>query len=190
MLRSFVALAAAFALALAATPAIAAKPVTDCPLRDAPFSVQSPLSDILLNNGAKAVVNKAMPGRLDKMPPSFAGTETPTFAAILTVETAARFTGMDPAALPAIDAELRKLSVKEADKIARCARYDNEVPLFDLPKGKPRLLVFGKINGFKDVPSVEAAEAALKAMAERKGWARKPFANSMPLSGTISVAMC
>jgi uncharacterized protein len=117
------------------------------------------------------VVNKAMPGRLDKMPPSFAGTETPTFAAILTVETAARFTGMDPAALPAIDAELRKLSVKEADKIARCARYDNEVPLFDLPKGKPRLLVFGKINGFKDVPSVEAAEAALKAMAERKGWA-------------------
>ena len=39
------------------------------------------------------------------------------------------------------------------------------------PKGKPRLLLFEKINGFKDTPSVNAARAAILAMAERKGWA-------------------
>jgi hypothetical protein len=33
------------------------------------------------------------------------------------------------------------------------------------------LLLFEKINGFKDTPSVDAAHAAFLAMAERKGWA-------------------
>ena len=56
--------------------------------------------------------------------------------------------------------------------MARCARYDNDRPALDLPKGKGvRVLVFEKINGFKDEPSVNAAHAALEAMAARKGWA-------------------
>ena len=156
---------------LANSAASAAAPVTDCPLRDAPFSVDSPLVDILLSPAAKAVMEKAAPGRFSKMPPRFSGTTPPTFAAILTLREASMFTGLKPEALPAIDAELRALPVTAADRRARCARYDNDRPRFDLPAGKPRLLLFEKINGFKDEPSVGAAHAAFLAMAERKGWA-------------------
>lgn len=81
------------------------------------------------------------------------------------------FTGVKPEALPAIDAELRALPVTASDKLARCARYDNERPKFNLPAGKPRLLLFEKINGYKDEPSINAAHAAFLAMAEREGWA-------------------
>jgi len=128
--------------------------------------------DLMLSPAASAVLAKANPGRMGgPLPPSIAGTTTPSFMAILTLQQATRFTGMDLAKLPEIDAELRKLPVTEADKIARCVRYDNDVPVFNLPKGKPRLLLFEKINGFKDTPSVNAAHAAFIAMAERKGWA-------------------
>jgi type 1 glutamine amidotransferase len=156
---------------LASTAASAAAPVTDCPLRDAPFSIDSPLVDILLSPAAKAVMEKAAPGRFSKIPPRFAGTTPPTFTAILTLREASMFTGLKPEALPAIDGELRALPVTAADKAARCARYDNDRPAFNLPAGKPHLLLFEKINGFKDEPSVNAAHAAFLAMAERKGWA-------------------
>ena len=159
-----------FGLTLLSAVPVLAKPVTDCPNRDAPFSASSPLVDLLLSPAAKGVLEKSAPGRFSKLPPRFAGTEAPTFAAILTLREASRFTGIKPELIDGIDAELRALPVTEADKVARCARYDNDVPRFDLPKGKPRLLLFEKINGFKDVPSVNAAHAAFLAMAERKGW--------------------
>lgn len=169
-MKKLLAFTAAFAGAAFAAPAFAA-PVTDCPLRDAPFSAQSPLIDILLSPEAKAVIDKYAPGRLDKMPPNFAGTKPPSFAAILSAETATRFTGLDAATVAKIDAELKALPVTAADKVARCARYDNDLPaLPELAKGKVRLLVMEKINGFKDAPSVNAAHAALVDMAARKGW--------------------
>ena len=170
MIRRLLIGAAALAAALTA-PAALARPVTDCPNRDAPFSAESPLIDILLSPAARALLDRQMGGRLNKAPARFFGTEPPTFAAILTMKEASRFTGMKPEAFAALDAELRKVPVTPADKVARCARYDNEVPQFDLPRGKPRLLMFEKINGFKDTPSVEAANAAIRAMAQRKGWA-------------------
>lgn len=158
-------------VAVIATPALAARPVTDCPNRDAPFSVDAPLVDLLLSPTARAVLEREM-GGLDRAPPNFFGTTPPTFAAILTLKEASRFSGMKPERIAAVDAELRKLPVTDADRVARCARYDNEVPKFDLPAGKrPRVLLFEKINGFKDTPSVNAANAAIRAMAERKGWA-------------------
>lgn len=164
------ALAGAALFGLVAAPAIA-RPVTDCPMRDAPFSVDSPLVDLLLSPAARAVVEEVVGPRLAKGPPQFVGTNPPTFAAILTLRKAGFITAVKPEALPGIDARLRKLPVTAADKVARCARYDNDVPKFDLPAGKPRLLLFEKINGFKDTPSVNAAHAALVAMATRNGWA-------------------
>lgn len=160
-----------FAAALLATPALAAAPVTDCPGRDALFSVDAPLIDLLLSPAARTVLNREMGGALDKAAGRFFGTEPPTFSAILTLKEASRFTGMKPERIAAVDAELRALPVTDADRTARCARYDNEVPKFDLPRGRPRVLLFEKINGFKDEPSVTAANAAIRAMAERKGWA-------------------
>jgi uncharacterized protein len=165
------------ALALVSGPATVsasprqARPVTDCPLRDAPFSAGSPLVDLLLSPAAKDVLERVVPGRFSKLPPQFAGTTPPSFATILTLREAAQFTGIKPEQVAEIDRHLRGLPVTDADRIARCARYDNDVPRFNLSKAKPRLLVLEKINGFKDSPSVNAAHAALVAMAERKGWA-------------------
>ncbi|MBC2667675.1 ThuA domain-containing protein [Novosphingobium piscinae] len=157
-------------LALAAAPVRAAAPVTDCPNRTAPFSASSPLVDLLLSEPARALLRPVLPG-LDKAPPQFLGTQPPTFAAILTLREARGFAGVSLDAVNAIDAQLRQLPVTPADQIARCARFDNEVPTVTRVAGKSNILVFEKINGFKDTPSVDAAHAMLLAMAARKGWA-------------------
>jgi uncharacterized protein len=170
MYRFIATATAAWAAALCGSAA-SAEPVTDCPLRDAPFSVDSPLVDVLLSPAARDVLEKAAPGRFSRLPPRFAGTEPPTFAAILTLRTAGRFTGLTEDQVEALEPHLRALPVTEADKAARCARYDNEPLNLILPDGKPRLLVFEKITGFKDGPSVNAAHKALFEMAQRKGWA-------------------
>jgi type 1 glutamine amidotransferase len=44
------------------------------------------------------------------------------------------------------------------------------VPTFTLEPGKTHILLFEKINGFRDSPSVEAAHAAFVAMGKRNGW--------------------
>jgi len=167
---SLFACAAAFVAAISA-PAFAAAPVTDCSERDAPFSINSPLVDILLSPAAKGIVDQASNGRLSKIPAQFAGTTPPTFAAILTLKEAAMFTGLTPATVAALDPQLRALPVTAADRVARCARFDNDRPQFNLPAGRPHVLLFQKINGFFHAEAVPAADAAFTAMAERKGWA-------------------
>ena len=161
---------AAVSAALAAVPAQASA-VNDCPNRDAPFSAQSPLVDLLLSPAARAVLDKYSPGAFDRMPPAFAGTKPPTFAAILTINEARRFTGMPAEKVAELDAELRALPVTEADRAARCERFDNAPLRYTRVRGKPNILVFEKINGFRDVPSVNAAHVALQSMAGRMGWA-------------------
>ncbi len=166
MIRTTLGFAASFLLAGTALAA----PVTDCPNRDAPFSADSPLMDILLSPAAAAIVDEGRATKLPNAPTGFLSTKAPSFAAILSLKEAGRFTGMKPEEVAPIDAKLRALPVTEADKVARCERYDNDVPNFTLAKGKKHVLVFEKINGFKDVPSVNAAHAALIASAARKGW--------------------
>lgn len=163
-------LATIVALASIITPA-AADTVTDCPNRDSPFSSDAPLIDLLLSPTARALVDHESGGRLEKAPMQMFGTEPPSFAAIITLKDVAPFIGLNPEAVASLDAKLRNLPVTPADRLARCARYDNEVPHFDSAIGRPRVLLFEKINGFKDEPSVKAANAAIRKMAERKGWA-------------------
>ena len=158
------------AAALVATPATA-KTLVDCPMRDTPFSVSSPLIDILLNDKAKAVAERSINGISTRLPPQLMGTKPPSFAAILTLREAAGFLRLPTLDLEPIDRDLAAVPVTEADKVARCARYDVEPPKLVIPAGKPRILLFEKINGFRDVPSVNAAHAAFVAMAQRKGWA-------------------
>lgn len=163
--------AAVIALAAAtisAATSAAARPVTDCPLRDAPFSIDSPFLDLLLSPAARAVL--VAPGGLKKIPALYAGVEPPTFAAIVTFKEAARSTGLGPQALPQIDAELRAIPVTDADRAARCARYDDEAVRFSPPRSKPAILLFDKINGFRDSPSVDAAHTAFERLARQKGW--------------------
>lgn len=162
-----IAILAAAALATSAH----AKPLVDCPMRDAPFSTASPLIDILLNDKAKAAADQSINGVLTRLPPQLMGTKPPSFAAILTLREAAGFLRLPALDLPKIDRNLATIPVTQADKVARCLRYDTMPPKFGIPAGRPRILLFEKINGFKDVPSVNAAHAALAAMAQRKGLA-------------------
>jgi type 1 glutamine amidotransferase len=154
-----------------------AAPVNDCPLRDMPFSAtRSPVIDLLLSPTAKAVIAREMPGIFDRLPPMMSRTTAPSFGSIITLKEMAGFArqgssaGIDTA-IKRIDATLRKLHVTAVDKRARCDRYDNDMPSLALPAGRPRLLLFEKMTGFRDDAGVNAAHAAFVAMAARKGWA-------------------
>jgi uncharacterized protein len=153
--------------------AVPAKPLLDCPMRDAPFSVDAPLIDLMLSDAAKKVVEKHMPGIWAKIPPFFSGTKAPTFGAILTFKKLAGFVGAGAPQIDfaKLDAELRALPVTTADKVARCERYDDDRPVIAKSSSKLRVLLFEKMTGFRDTPSVMAANAAFKAMAERNDWA-------------------
>ncbi len=154
---------------LAVSPA-AAVPL-DCPLADAPYSVDTPLVDILLKPEARELLEEDYGSFLKNAPPGFLRTEAPTFAAIITPRSTTGWANVAPERLPEIDSALRKLPVTAQDRVARCARYDDDRPSFDLPKGKPALLVFEKVNGFEHTEALAAAHDALRQMAERRGWA-------------------
>lgn len=150
-------------------PALA-NPGLDCPLRDQTYSIDSPLIDVLLKPEAKAAVQRDLPELLSRLPPMMTSTTPPTFASIVSLRMMAALAGVAEQNLSAVNTDLAALAVNDADRQARCARYDDERPKLDLPKGHPRLLLFEKITGFRDSPSVEAADTALRAMAVRKGW--------------------
>ncbi|NND66438.1 MAG: ThuA domain-containing protein, partial [Halioglobus sp.] len=142
----------------------------DCPLRDAPWSVETPLMDVLLSPRASAIVNRHMGGVLEKLPPQFASAEAPSFSAILDLKALAGMAGLSPDVLAALDAELAKLELTDVERTARCKRYDDELPDLTLPAGTPRLLLFQKITGFLDEPSVAAATTTLYELADAHGW--------------------
>lgn len=162
----------AFIACLALPTAAQATKVLDCPMRDAPFSADSPLIDLLLSEPAKTSINKYIPGLLAQSPPFITGTKAPTFSSILTLRKLLEI--IPPAEKPDLDAlekSLNALPVSGTDKIARCARYDDDRPKLTLTKGRPRVLLFEKMTGFRDDPSVLAANAAFRMLAERHGWA-------------------
>jgi type 1 glutamine amidotransferase len=150
---------------------VAAQAQIDCPLRDQPYSIDSPLIDVLLKPEAKALVAQQMPDMVGHLPPQMFGTTAPSFAAIMSLRTMAAWGQTPDATLKSLDASLKALPVTAADRQARCARYDEDRADIKMPPGKPRLLLFEKINGFRDAPSVEAASRALRDMAQKNGWA-------------------
>jgi type 1 glutamine amidotransferase len=132
--------------------------------------VDSPLVDILLSPAAKAVLEEEVPGATNRLPPQLAGTEAPTFAAIISVRTLFGMIGAPADKLEPIDQRLASLPVTDPDRSARCARYDNAEPELELEEGKVSVLVFHKINGFDHGPSVAAATHAIQALGEQLGW--------------------
>ncbi len=158
-------------LALAGPVAVAEESMLDCPLRDAPFSVDSPLVDVLLSPQAKAVVEEEMPGIVGKLPPNMRDTEAPTFAAIMSLRSLSSMMGLPGEKLETMNRKLARLQVTDADRRARCARYDNQVPEFDPGDAETSVLVFHKITGFDHGASVDAATDAIEALGEQLGWA-------------------
>lgn len=165
------ALAGSAVMALAGQVSIAAE-VTNCPLGRMTLSTRSPLGDVLVVPAARAVVDKAAPGLADQMMKPFGGQALPPgFERIVTPRSLMTMLGKNDNALIArLDAGLAKVRLTQADVAKRCATYDNDRPQIpdDLPR--PAILVFGKITGFRDAPSVDAAEAALRQIAARHGW--------------------
>ncbi|HEV2597878.1 ThuA domain-containing protein [Sphingopyxis sp.] len=152
-----------------AVPAAQAAPVTDCPLATASYSADTPLFDLLIDPRAKHLIDEA--GILARLPPMIAREEAPSFATIVSLRQVARIFKVDAAVVDGLGGALAKLPLTRAETVARCARYapDSRTPL-TVPADKPALLVFEHSNGFRDAPSVEAAQAALRAMADRRGW--------------------
>ncbi|HEY0957291.1 MAG TPA: ThuA domain-containing protein [Roseateles sp.] len=144
-----------------------AAPALDCPLRDAPFSVDSPLLDVLLSPAAMAALQREWPAG-GQLPAWQAKTSPPTFAAIITLRSMAGQPGFP--ALDRLDTRLRAVPVTDADRSARCARYDDAPPPTPAAAGTPRLLVFEKVNGFLHGPAIQAARDTLAALAQRHGW--------------------
>ncbi|NML11720.1 ThuA domain-containing protein [Sphingobium sp. AR-3-1] len=149
-----------------------ADPLADCRLAYAPYSSKTPIFDLLLNLRTRAILNEAIGGRLDQVPARLTSTQTPSFATIMNIDQLMlRIGGGDVAATKAwLDNRLKTIPVTDADARARCARYDRDPPVLPAEISRPALLVFDKIDGFRDGPSVDAATAALKAIAQRKKW--------------------
>lgn len=144
--------------------------VIDCPLRDMPFSLESPLLDVLLSPRARQVLESHLPELMQKAPDMMLRTEAPAFGAIVSVQNVVHMFQLPVDRLEPLQAELARLKVTDEDRRARCARYDSERPELVIPDTQTRVLVFDKINGFDHGPSVTAATNAVKALAENLGW--------------------
>ena len=171
LMRSTLALAlAAVGCVLASLPAQAAG--TDCPLARTPYSAETPLIDLLIDPRTKAVLDRELGGALAHMPAGFMSATPPSFATIVTARELLGMVGRKDgaAALARIDAAVKAVPLTRQAIRARCARYDQVRPKLPARIGHPAILVFDKITGFRDSPSVDAAAVALKAMAARRGW--------------------
>lgn len=164
------ALSAAFAL-LAATPVLAGEPVRDCPLATAPLGVDSPLSDVLMHPDGPATLASVAPDLVSGFTRNFGGGGLPPgFANILSVGSLLEVRSDGEALKAPLAWKLAKLPITDAFTVARCARYDHDRPALPPADARPQVLVFEKINGFRDNPSVDAARARLKAIAAERGW--------------------
>jgi uncharacterized protein len=154
-------------------PSAASAKVLDCPLREERFSVDLPMIDILLSPAASATVDRLAPGMVQNLPPIFRSTTAPAFGSIMTLRMIASsgLAGGRTVNIDALNSELGKLPVTADDRRARCARYDDDLPRFTMPRGKLRVLLFEKMTGFRDGPSVDAAASAIRDLAAKRGWA-------------------
>jgi type 1 glutamine amidotransferase len=158
---------------VAVSGANAASTTVVCPMMNEPYSSHTVLFDLLIDPNARAVLEKSMPGLARVMPGAKPGAapQSPSITAILTPEYMLRFQPKgSEEAMAALDAALKQVPLTAEARRARCARYDIVPPVLPKQIAHPAVLVFEKITGFRDGPSVDAAHAALSAIAARRGW--------------------
>ena len=157
-----------------AGPVFAAPKGRDCPAATRPYSTNTVLLDIFINPETKALVEQESPDFFRKLPPWYKQTEPPTFMAITTLRQTnhnmAADVAISPEGLDRLDTKLALVHITRQASRARCARYDETPPTLPGTLKQPAILVFDKITGFRDGPSVDAATAALTAMGQREGW--------------------
>jgi type 1 glutamine amidotransferase len=180
---SFEVLSRKFVLASIALPWFALAPLghaaenreaqeVDCPAAFRAYSSGgTPLLDLLLNPQTKTLVERDLPGFLTKLPAILTKPTPPTLADILTIRNlSSEFFPIPAETLDKLDKDLALVPVTREAAIARCARYDHTPPVLPKTLARPAILVFSKSNGFRDDPSVNAGQAALRAMAARRHW--------------------
>jgi type 1 glutamine amidotransferase len=148
----------------------AAQPIPDCPLRDARFSIDMPVMDIMASKEAVALVTARAPQLLTMLPAGLMRPTAPNFSAVIALRSIAHMTKLDANTLADLDRALRRLPVRTADRAHRCARYDATPQSVAVTGSAPALLIFERMTGFRDGPAVEAARAAITAMARARGW--------------------
>lgn len=142
----------------------------DCPLRDMPFSLDTPVMDVLLNDAAHGIMQKELAAAKLEFPAFLKQAQAPSLSAILQVKNLLEAAQAPASVIDRVERQLSALPITEADKQKRCARYDNQVPIFKLTKAPRQILVFNKINGYHHGPSVNAATLALEKLAAELGW--------------------
>ncbi|MFM9936570.1 MAG: ThuA domain-containing protein [Novosphingobium sp.] len=158
-------------LLAAGVPAFAAEPVRDCPLATAPLGIEAPLSDVLMHPGGPAALDAVAPGLVTGFTRNFSGGGLPPgFANILTPGSLLEMRPDRAALEPVLAAKLAALPISDAFTLDRCARYDHDRPALPPRNKRLQVLVFEKINGFRDNPSVDAARARLTKIAQARGW--------------------
>lgn len=145
----------------------------DCPLKYSPFSIDMPVSDVFRSSAAKEVLQRYAPDLGKGLSANFGGTELPPpFANIMSPRILLQIEGVKLSAeqLQALEHELQNVPVTAEDQQLRCQRYDNERIELPATIQHPAILVFEKITGFRDEPSVNAAQVAIKNLAKQNNW--------------------
>lgn len=142
----------------------------DCPLRNVPYSLDTPLMDLLLDPRAVEAIEridadffKALPGELKVASP-------PSLSAVYSISVIADLKKLPEDDIQRIAAELEAIPLTKAVRHARCERYDINQPSMSVPDGGVTLLVFEKTNGYRDTPSLEAAKVMLDDLARENDW--------------------
>ncbi len=150
--------------------------IADCPLRDTPFSLDSPFFHVLVSQNAKEVVNEHLPGFLDSLPDDDKRIEPPTaeirstYSLTRSVRMVARSHEISESQQEEINRALALLNITDMDRKARCANYDIELPELTIPETEHRILVFNKVVGFHHGSVVAAATEAIRNIASQLGW--------------------
>lgn len=141
--------------------------LADCPIAGRPFSLDTPIYDILTNPRVRGAVEQIAPDLVKKAPAVLLTEALPSAGTIFPLRLIA-----GPAERAAsIERMLAALPVTHEDNLRRCARYDyGRPPRLPAIGPAPAFLVFDHSNGYRDDPSVNSAREALASLARTKGW--------------------
>ena len=153
-----------------ATPVMAR--VADCPLANVRYSSRTLLADLLADPRARTVLERDAPGVMAPITGKAGFQLPPPFMKIMTPAFLLRMSPADKDRVGALlDRDLGAIPLTPAVIAARCADYDQTPPALPATLGRPSILIFGKSTGFRDGPSVDAASAELKSIADKRHWA-------------------
>lgn len=171
MLKPVMAATLSLGALLVSGHAAASEALTDCSLRDVPFSSSLPAYDVVMRPKARAIVDKHYPGVLAAMPAWILSESMPSFSTLITLDQMLARAGIeDDDTTAAMRKELSALPVTREDKIARCARFDAEPVQFDLGDEPVQVLIYQKINGYDHGDSVTTATENLTKLAREMGY--------------------